>query len=1107
MSIFRETFTPTVKDQLTQRQKSLRDRSPQSIIQLNSRNSWIRMTSSVNVDGKNTLAKQYILQGGVLLNNKLRAGVGNADAAYSGFTPSLKSYNNPNLTAGTAGIKPMPGITSIDIKSKTAYGSLREVTVNFKCNNIQQLEDLELIYMRPGYTVLIEWGWAPFLDNSGKPKYNINFYDGVINGGVGRDQIFKDLYNKTIEHSSNYDAMLGYVKNYNWSARMDGGYDCQTTIISIGEILESLKINWLPSDSDTIDKQQGLISPNTGSIREQAFNASKESAIKAGVAAQDNTRNVALELSQQSAKVFLGSPEYKKYFNKNILAGMCYEIYFKCKTQQVDKPYKPLLADYDLFGFQYNIGEIPDSLAKDGAQIYITLGSFVNILNNYVLLAASTDGKTPSTPLIKLSVQPNEYDTSTVKDAEGNPENSLLCLAHPLQVSVDPTICLITNNIWAGGFDTSGIDDGAGNGTVGVFDGSARAILSDQNSSSAFTDDDPIGTRLLNDIKPYSGDGSEENRAKDFIKSYAKAYFNNKKVIPNATNSIVYAIEAARKLGELYNNVGKLEERASNIYKLLFDETTCTSIIQTDIQNKLSKDVKAGSLAKTPQSPYAVNYLQQLQNQGKVFEYKEELGKISNIYLNVDYLYRLSINPEIQDQKTQEIRVYQYLKQVLKGVQDSIGGVNSFDIHVDPIDSVARIIDLNYVDANPRSEAYKNAFPLEAANISGSVRSYTLSSQIFPEQSAMVAIGAQVGGGGEQGYQNNTLLDFNNNLEDRVIPKKVTPTKSLPAKGTDASTLIVKLKSNFSILQESFFPQVVNDKNEQAGGKNNSSDQNLASSYKVALKEVIAYFQGVADSNTKNRSIIPVKMSITMDGIGGLIIGHLFKFPPSLLPRGYKNEGNVGSKLLQTVTGIGHKVENGDWTTTIDAYNIIVSDPKGEKTSFSDFLTKNPVTGETSVSSTVSSKPYNNTSAAVNFLLHKGYKDYQVAAIVGTLIQESGINPTSSLTDSTGSTLGIAQWRGPRLSALKQKTGFDTLNVQLNFILEEFVSGGPLEVKAGTALKNASTFGDAVVAMARYERFYPRDYTLTFENLSRDYSRRVSLSQDVLNRIKNGEFK
>jgi hypothetical protein len=1065
------------------------------------------MTSSVNVDGKNTLAKQYILQGGVLLNNKLRAGVGGADTAYSGFTPSLKSYNNSNLTAGTAGIKPMPGITSIDIKSKTAYGSLREVTVNFKCNNIQQLEDLELIYMRPGYTVLIEWGWAPFLDNSGKLESNIKFYDGVINGGIGRDQIFKDLYNKTIEHSSNYDAMLGYVKNYNWSARMDGGYDCQTTIISIGEILESLKVNWLPSDSDTISQQQGLIEPNPESSANQPYDALKESAKKAGIVnAQDNTRNIALELSRQQAEKFFSTPDYKKYFNKNILAGICYEIYFKCGKQRVNRPYKPLLADYDLFGFQYNVGEIPDSLSKDGAQIYITLGSFINILNNYILLAASTDGKTPSTPLIKLSVQPNEYDTSAVKDAKGNPENSLLCLAHPLQVSADPTICLITNNIWAGGFDTSGIDDGASNGTAGVFDGSARAILSDQNSSTAFTDDDPIGTRLLNDIKPYSGDGSEENRAKDFIKSYAKAYFNSKNIVPNTQTANQNATEVALRLGQLSNNVGKLEERAPNIYKLLFDTPTCTSIIQTDIQNKLSKDVKAGSLAKTPQSPYAVEYLLQLQKL-KVFEYKEELGKISNIYLNVDYLYRLSINPELQDQKTQEIRLYQYLKQVLKGVQDSIGGVNSFDIHVDPIDSVARIIDLNYVDANPRSEAYKNAFPLEAANISGSVRSYTLSSQIFPEQSAMVAIGAQVGGGGEQGYQNNTLLDFNNNLEDRVIPKKVTPTKSLPAKGTDASTLIAKLKSNFAILQESFFPQVVNDKNEQAGGKNNSSDQNLASSYKVALKEVIAYFQGVTDSNTKNRSIIPVKMSITMDGIGGLIIGHLFKFPPSLLPRGYKNEGNVGSKLLQTVTGIGHKVENGDWTTTIDAYNIIVSDPKGEKTSFSDFLTKNPVTGETSVSSTVSSKPYNNTSAAVKFLLNKGYKDYQVAAIVGTLIQESGINPTSSLTDSTGSTLGIAQWRGPRLSALKQKTGFDTLNVQLNFILEEFVSGGPLEVKAGTALKNASTFGDAVVAMARYERFYPRDYTLTFENLSRDYSRRVSLSQDVLNRIKNGEFK
>ena len=112
------------------------------------------MTSAVDVENDNgKLAKQYVMLGGILDNKQLRYGVGDQSHAYSTTSPSGTSYNT-TAKAGTAGLKPMPGITSIDIKSGTAYGSLRTITVNFVCHNLQQLEDLELLYMRQGYT-----GW------------------------------------------------------------------------------------------------------------------------------------------------------------------------------------------------------------------------------------------------------------------------------------------------------------------------------------------------------------------------------------------------------------------------------------------------------------------------------------------------------------------------------------------------------------------------------------------------------------------------------------------------------------------------------------------------------------------------------------------------------------------------------------------------------------------------------------------------------------------------------------------------------------------------------------------------------------------------------------
>ena len=275
---------------------------------------------------------------------------------------------------------------------------------------------------------------------------------------------------------------------------------------------------------------------------------------------------------------------------------------------------------------------------------------------------------------------------------------------------------------------------------------------------------------------------------------------------------------------------------------------------------------------------------------------------------------------------------------VLKNVQDSIGGVNNFEIHVDPIDNVIRIIDLNYVDILTKGDAYDRAFTIEAQNLSGTVRSYNLQSKIFPEQAAMIAIGAQVKGGNVQGTSAQTLLDFNNDLEDRIIPKKFDPPGKSSQLTDTTDEKYKKLKADINNLKDFFFKSV-----STADPSKPSQDQLTASEYKTSLRDIIAYFQNIVKTTTNSRAIIPIQISLTMDGIGGLIIGHLFKIPPDLLPKGYGGNSTVGGKFLQTITSLSHKVANGDWTTTIDAQNIVVNDASvGIVSNFSDLLTKTP---------------------------------------------------------------------------------------------------------------------------------------------------------------------
>jgi len=193
------------------------------------------------------LAERYVLEGGTLINIKkgsksvsaLRKGFPGAGKRGFGFT-----YGDP-LIRGDAkegyGIVPMPGITDANIRTKSAYGSLREAKINFKCHNQRQLEILELLYMRPGYTLLLEWGWTTYIDNDGNNTSKFPTIKEFFDPYVSQELIMKKIIENKISTGGNYDGMMGICKNFNYKARPDGGYDCITEITSTGEIIESLK--------------------------------------------------------------------------------------------------------------------------------------------------------------------------------------------------------------------------------------------------------------------------------------------------------------------------------------------------------------------------------------------------------------------------------------------------------------------------------------------------------------------------------------------------------------------------------------------------------------------------------------------------------------------------------------------------------------------------------------------------------------------------------------------------------------------------------------------------------------------------------------------------
>ena len=227
--IFGGPFDSSVKDALQARQDLLNKnyRDDKELVFLNSNHSWIKLTSCVNTKEGDKLAKDNVLMGGTLYNK----------AARQGFRPGQEESSYEFNTE--FGFVPMPGIDSIAVETKNVYGSLKAATVEFKANSPEQLSKLEQLFLRPGFSVLVEWGNTVYLK-----KDNLSEVTTIIEEitfGSDIDEVYKNIIKLRKKTEYNYDALFGVIKNYQWAYAENGEYDCKVDIIGRGELIESLQ--------------------------------------------------------------------------------------------------------------------------------------------------------------------------------------------------------------------------------------------------------------------------------------------------------------------------------------------------------------------------------------------------------------------------------------------------------------------------------------------------------------------------------------------------------------------------------------------------------------------------------------------------------------------------------------------------------------------------------------------------------------------------------------------------------------------------------------------------------------------------------------------------
>jgi len=287
-NIIGEGFDSFVDKQINIRQKTYgsgllgnSSRTPEQLAVITNNSAWCRLVSSTNFTStssyvnspsitalkvkENELADKFILFGGTVdSTNTLREGI---------YTGGEQLAGNAAYGIGghDFGIRPMPGIQSVSVKCIN-NGSIRTSTVKIKAFNKTQFDIIDVLYLRVGFSVLLEWGNSTYIDNTSTyvPVPTNSLAEKFLKSN-DYEEILKLIVAERKTSDGNYDALFGKVTNFHWSFEKDGTYSITLDIISSGDILDSFKTPAVPvKDVDDATLALTLIGAPTSYDRAQS---------------------------------------------------------------------------------------------------------------------------------------------------------------------------------------------------------------------------------------------------------------------------------------------------------------------------------------------------------------------------------------------------------------------------------------------------------------------------------------------------------------------------------------------------------------------------------------------------------------------------------------------------------------------------------------------------------------------------------------------------------------------------------------------------------------------------------------------------------------------
>ena len=323
----------------------------------------------------------------------------------------------------------------------------------------------------------------------------------------------------------------------------------------------------------------------------------------------------------------------------------------------------------------------------------------------------------------------------------------------------------------------------------------------------------------------------------------------------------------------------------------------------------------------------------------------ERTYNIGHILLNVKRLQQMykSMKYDADGVQKKDFYLYDYVKKIWDNVNDACAGNHDFKLTTDfERPNIVRVVDMRYQEsANLKQE---DIIDLNIQSTDSIVRDFAYNTSIPSAMSATIAIAAQ-SPRDINNIEGASFGAFHQNISNRfarfTMPSEGEQISQEEIDLLEASfddelktyvTGISDLATHIKLIGEGKY-LILGDGGDAVESEEIGKHKGLLNAVKRASKSLIKRYPTTTAGHYKGQfiprvvqeptsAIIPLKFNATLDGIGGIVIGNVFKIPASRLPRGYKD-----SNIAFVVMGEDQNITSGqDWTTKVIGQMIILDD-------------------------------------------------------------------------------------------------------------------------------------------------------------------------------------